>query len=61
MDGAPPVITEGTSRQRAAGAQKDADQIRKGRWAHLGTIWAPKWQKRAGNKKEDTGVAHVSS
>lgn len=61
MDEMPPVITEGTSRQRVAGAQKDADQVRKAKPLHMGDRWvtdSPKWVE---NKKEDTGVAHVSS
>lgn len=61
MDGAPPVITGGTSRRKAAGAQKDADQRCRAKPLHMGDRWvtdSPKW---AGNKKEDTGVAHVSS
>ena len=55
------MITEGTSRQRVAGAQKDADQVRKAKPLHMGDRWvtdSPKWVE---NKKEDTGVAHVSS
>lgn len=37
-----------------AGAQKDADQIRKGRWAHLGTM-GTKVAKKGGKRKRGYG------
>ena len=50
----PPVITEGTSRQRVAGAQKDADQVRKAKPLHMGDKWVTKLQAEPEKKKTVT-------
>ncbi len=54
MDEVPPVITEGTSRRKAAGAQQDADQVRKAKPLHMGDKWVTKLQAEPEKKKTVT-------